>query len=139
MCLAGGAVAYKSKVQVTVAASLTAAEFLAAITAAKIAKYLQGVLTGLGFAQTAATVLYEDNEADIAMVNENKPTPRACHVDIRHFALQEWRERGIIRLGHIPAGVINPADGGTKPLGWTLHSHHARRVMGHYGHPSVTR
>jgi hypothetical protein len=38
-CLAGGAIAYKSKLQVTVATSSTEAEFIAAVHAAKIAKY----------------------------------------------------------------------------------------------------
>lgn len=135
MSYGGAAIAYKSKVQSTVATSSTEAEFLAAVTAAKITKYLRAVLFALDFGEPDATVLYEDNEAAIAMVNENKPTPRARHVDIQHFALQEWRERGIVKLEHIP-GVINPSDGGTKPLGWTLHSRHARRAMGHFGHPS---
>jgi hypothetical protein len=37
-------------------------------------------------------------------------------------------------MHNIP-GVINAADGATKALGWTLHSRHARRSMGHYGPP----
>ena len=38
--LAGGAVTFKSKLQSTVATSLTKAEFIAAVSAAKVAKYL---------------------------------------------------------------------------------------------------
>ena len=68
------------------------------------------------------------------MINDQRPTPRARHIDIQHFAIQEWRERDIIRLEHI-AGIINPADQGTKALSWDLHSRHARRSMGHYGPP----
>ena len=34
-------------------------------------------------------------------------------------------------MQHVP-GVINPADDVTKPLGWMLHSRHARRIVGHY-------
>ena len=33
-------------------------------------------------------------------------------------------------MKHIP-GVINPADDLTKPLGYVLHSRHARYMMGH--------
>ena len=36
-------------------------------------------------------------------------------------------------------GILNPSNGMTKPLGWVLHSRHARRGMGHYnkiGSPS---
>jgi hypothetical protein len=72
-----------------------------------------------------------DNEAAIAMINERRPTPRSRHIDIQHFAIQEWRAAGDIEMHHIP-GIINPVDQGTKPLGWTLHSRHARRSMGHH-------
>jgi hypothetical protein len=61
--------------------------------------------------------LNEDNQAAIAMVKESWPTPCVHgHIDIQHFAIQEWRARGIIQLFHIP-GVINAADQQqTKPL-----------------------
>jgi hypothetical protein len=130
--LAGGAIAFKSKVQPTVSTSSTEAELIAAVTAAKLAKYFRSVLTELGFAPTGPTILYEDNEATMAMINENRPTARARHVDIQFFAIQEWRHQGHVVVKRIPT-TINIADGGTKALGWTLHSRHARRAMGHYG------
>ena len=65
------------------------------------------------------------------MVNESRPTPRARHIDIQHFAIQEWREIGDILMRHCP-GVLNSSDDLTKALGWVLHSRHARRSMGHY-------
>ena len=46
---AGGAVIYRSKTQSPTALSLTEAEFIAAVIAAKSAKYIQSVLTKLGF------------------------------------------------------------------------------------------
>jgi hypothetical protein len=48
-CLAGGAIAYKLKLQATVATSSTEAEFIGAGHAAKIAKYLRSVLAEFGF------------------------------------------------------------------------------------------
>ena len=63
--------------------------------------------------------------------SKSKPTTRSRHIDIQHFAIQEWRERGIVKMQHIP-GVINPSDQATKALGWTLHSRHIRRSMGHH-------
>jgi hypothetical protein len=127
--LAGGAISYKSKLQATVATSSMESEFIAAVHAAKIAKYLCSVLEELGFVQKRATPLYEDNQAAIAMINENKPTTRSRHIDIQHFAIQEWRAWGIVEMYYIP-GVVNPADQATKALGWTLHSRHARRGYG---------
>jgi hypothetical protein len=132
-CLAGGTIAYKSKMQATVATSSTEAEFIAAVHAAKLAKYLRSVLEELGFAQEGPTPLYEDNLAAIAMINQKKPTSRSRHIDIQYFAIQEWKRRGLIVMRHIP-GVINVADQATKALSWVLHSRHARSSMGHYGH-----
>jgi len=65
------------------------------------------------------------------MINENKPTPRSRHIDIQHFAIQEWQSNGSIKMFYIP-GVINPSDQATKALGWTLHHRHVRRSMGHH-------
>jgi hypothetical protein len=132
--LCGGPIAYKSKVQSTVSTSSTEAEFIAAVQAAKIAKYLRSVLTELGYTQPGPTVLYEDNQAAILVINASRPTPRSRHIDIQHFAIQEWKANGDIILCHIP-GMINPADALTKALGPTLHFRHVRRLMGHYGAP----
>ena len=130
----GGPLAYKSKIQSTVSTSSTEAEFLAAVHAAKIAKYLRSILSELGYPQLGPTTLFEDNAAAILMVNASRPTPRARHIDIQHFALQEWKAAKEIVLSHIP-GIINSADSLTKSLGSTLHHRHVRRLMGHYGAP----
>jgi hypothetical protein len=133
-CLAGGAIAFKSKLQSTVTTSSTEAEFLSGVQTAKMALYLRSILSELGHVQGEATTLHCDNKSAIEMVNNNRPTERSRHIDIAHFAIQEWRARGDIVLLHIP-GVINCSDAGTKPLPWTLHHRHVRRSMGHYGFP----
>jgi len=124
-CYAGGAIAYKSKLQMVIATSSTEAEFVAAVHAAKMARYLRSVLKDLGFAQEQPTVLYEENEAAIAMINQRKPTTRSRHIDVQFFAIQEWRKQGDILMKHI-SGVLNMADDSTKALGWILHHRHAR-------------
>ena len=53
------------------------------------------------------------------MINESRPTPRARHIEIQHFAIQEWCKQGDIVMEHLP-GIINPSDGLTKALGWVL-------------------
>lgn len=131
-CFHGSVIAYKSKMQPVVATSSTEAEFYAAVIAAKMAKYFRSILSDLGFSPESSTPLYEDNEAAIAMINENRPTPRVRHLDTQYFAIQEWRQAGIIKMFHIP-GILNPADQQTKPLASTLHHRHIRRIMGHYG------
>ena len=134
MIFAAAAIAFKSKLQSVVATSSTEAELFAAVHGAKLAKYFRAILKEIGLIQKDPTPLYEDNQAAIAIVNERRSTPRVRHVDIQHFAIQEWREQGDIVLHHIP-GIINPSDGETKALGGKLHSRHSRRSMGHYGPP----
>jgi hypothetical protein len=129
--LCGGVVSYRTKTQSITATSSTEAEFLAAVLAAKHAKYLRSILKELGFPQLAPTPIYEDNMSAIRMINAKVPTERSRHIDIQHFAIQDWKAAGDIVMCHIP-GIINPSDGLTKPLGWILHSRHARRIMGHY-------
>ena len=125
----GGAVVYRSKTQSLTALSSTEAEFIAAVTAAKTAKYIRSVLDELGFKQSDPTPIYEDNKPTIDIIASQKPTERTRHIDIRYFAIQDWTND--ISLHHIP-GVINPSDDLTKPLGRVLHERHARYIMGHY-------
>ena len=57
---AGGAVVYKSKTQTLTAGSSTEAEFIAAVSAAKAARYLRSVLREMGFEQRGPTIIYID-------------------------------------------------------------------------------
>jgi hypothetical protein len=56
-CFANAAVAYRSKTQSITATSSTEAEFLAAISTAKTARYLRSVLRDLGFGRSSATLI----------------------------------------------------------------------------------
>ena len=127
----GGAICYRSKVQVATALSSTEAELVASVMCAKAVKYIRSVLADLDFPQHDPTPIYEDNAASILIVNASKPTPRTRHIDIQFFAVQQWKALGHILLLAI-AGVINVADALTKALGWMLHHRHTRRAMGHH-------
>ena len=132
----GGPIAYKSKIQSTVLMSSNEAKIIAAVHAAKIAKYPRSILSELGYPQDGPTTLYEDNAAAILMINACRPTSRSQHIDIQHFAIQKWKANQEIVLKHIP-GIINSADSLMKLLGSTLHHRHVHRLMGHYGAPWV--
>ena len=129
--LCGGAISYRCKTQSITATSSTEAEFLAAVLSAKQAKYLRAILSELGFKQAKPTTLFCDNQSAINMVNARVPTERSRHIDIQHFAIQDWKDAGDVVMRFIP-GILNPSDDLTKPLGWVLHERHARRIMGHY-------
>ena len=129
--LSGGTIAYRSKTQPIVAQSSTEAELIAGCACSKLVKYLRFILLELGYQQHSPTPLYEDNDSTIKIVNHDRPTDRARHIEIRYFGLQQWRALGDIIMRHIP-GIINPADDLTKALGWVLHARHARFIMGHF-------
>jgi hypothetical protein len=90
--LAGAAIPYRCKTQSLTATSSTEVEFLAAVTAGKITKYLRSILTELGYPPLGPTILYEDNASAIKMINAGKPTEQSCHIDIQHLTIQDWRQ-----------------------------------------------
>ena len=105
---------YCIKAQSNTATNSTEAEFLAAVLAAKHAKFLRAILNELGQVRQLPTTMYEDEMSDIKIINTKLPPERPRHTDIQHFAI-----RGDIMMCHIPGG-INPADDLTKPLEWVL-------------------
>ena len=128
--MAGGPIAYKTRLQPTVAMSSTEAKFMVACDAVKMMLFIRTIMWELGIPQHAATVIYEDNDGATAMVNAQKPTSRTRHMDIRFFALFEWVERDLVILQRIHTSV-NEADHFTKVLDRTLFYRHVDDLMGH--------
>ena len=83
-----------------------------------------------GFEQPGPAALCCDNQLAVDMVSARVPAERSRHIDIRHFAIQDWKEAGDAIASFIP-GIVNPSDNLAKPLGWIPHARHARRIMGH--------
>ena len=131
----GGPVVYRSQTQSVTAGSSTEAEFFAAYSAGKVARYLRAILRELGFEQREPTPIYIDNEPALRIINDNSiPTERFCYVAIIFFALQDWCRIDKSIIMKKISGIINPSDDNTKPLGAVLHCRHCscRRIMGHY-------
>ena len=131
MCLrlAGGSVAYKCKLQPTVAQSSTESEFMSAADCGKMILYVRSVMWDLGIPQHAATIAYEDNDACTAMANARKPTSRTRHMDIKYHVLCEWVERDLIKLERVDTSQ-NLADHFTKQLGPNLFHRHVDYILG---------
>jgi hypothetical protein len=127
--LAGGTIAYKTKLQPTIAQSSTEAEFMGASDFGKLLLYVRSILWDLGVPQHAASVLYEDNDACTAMAMAQKPTPRTRHMDIKYQVLCEWVDRDLLCLRQIDT-TINLADLFTKSLRPTLFYRHSDFVLG---------
>jgi len=128
----GSVVAYRSKTQSLMATSSTKAEFIAAVSSGKVAKYLRSILLQIGFQQLLPTPICEDNESTIKMTNTDRLTERSCHIDIQYFTIQDWKKAEHIILHKIP-GIINPSNALTKAVCWILHSRHVRHMLGHFG------
>ena len=91
-------------------------------------------LKQLNFEQVGPTEIYIDNLSALRIINDNRsPTDRVRHMNLRFFAIQDWREDGDIIMKHIP-GIYCMPDALTKNLGWVLNSRHCRRMMGHYNY-----
>jgi hypothetical protein len=130
MRMAGGPVAYKGKLQPTVAGSSTQADFMMTYYGGRMSLYLRSILWDLGVPQDAATILYEENDGATAMANAGKPTPCTRHIDVKFYSIQEWVERDLVVLRRIVT-LVNTADHLTKPLSHILFYCHRDFYMGH--------
>jgi hypothetical protein len=127
--LAGGAIAYKAKMQDVIALSSTEAEFVAACDAAKMILFFRSILEDLGIPQEEVTVLYEDNNGALMMANAQQPMRRTRHLDIKHFSLLDWVEKDLSILKAISTHD-NASDAMTKMLPRQLFYRHRDTFMG---------
>ena len=127
--LAGGTILYKTKYQQIIAQSSTEAEFIAAAEAGKFILYVRSILEDIGIPQQEATTLFEDNNGALLMANQQQPTKRTRHMDIKYFVLQDWVESDLMRLHSIKTSD-NYADAMTKPQARTLFHRHMNYIMG---------
>ena len=127
--LAGAAIAWKCRVQTTISLSSSEAEYLAACDAGKLALYLRSVLDDLQVPQHFATLIYEDNRGCLLMSRAAQPTKQSRHIDIRHYALNDWVERDLVTLEDCPSG-LNASDLATKQIGGILFARHLDNISG---------
>jgi len=72
----GGPISWKSRPQDNVFLSTSGAEFVAASQAAQEVVYLRKTHRDIGYQQSAATDIFEDNLACIAMTGSKNPVRR---------------------------------------------------------------
>lgn len=113
--LVGGAISWMSRLQQTVALSSAEAEYMAVCEAAKEAIYLRRVLKSLGYEQEGPTIIYEDNQACIAMSENPVLHKRTKHIDMRYHFTRERVQSQEIKLRYV-ATQYQLADLLTKAL-----------------------
>ncbi|TPX38458.1 DNA-directed DNA polymerase, partial [Synchytrium endobioticum] len=106
-----------SRVQSVAAQSSAESEYIALCEAAKEIMALRTFLSEIGCEQTEPTIVMEDNQACIQMVNNGTITRSTRHIAIRErLVIQQVMETKSIELKKIHTSV-NAADLMTKPLG----------------------
>jgi hypothetical protein len=111
----GGSVQTISKRTKLVALSSTEAEYIGLCEAAKVIAWARQFLEELGFRQDEPTVIYEDNQSAIAMVNNGNDHGRTKHIDIRYHYIRDLVKDGQISVKYLPTDDM-VADTLTKAL-----------------------
>jgi hypothetical protein len=111
-------IAWRSRMQHTVAVSSAEAEIMSMIDAVKTALSLRVLLQELGHQQTAATSIYCDSESALKSIASPNLTSNLRHIAIRIARIKIEVHAGNIALFHV-AGKTNPADPFTKVMSAT--------------------
>jgi transposase InsO family protein len=110
-----GCISWRSKKQRCVAKSSTEAEYVALSTATSECIWLRRLLGDLGFVQSSATTMYEDNQGAIALSRNPKDHERTKHIDIAYHFARERQMNGEINVIYCPTAEML-ADVMTKAL-----------------------
>lgn len=111
----GAGISWKSRKQTCVALSTAEAEYVALASAAQETTWLRQLLSDLHHQQHNPTVLYEDNQAAIAISQNTQSHTKMKHIDIRYHYVREKVLDNTIEIRYCPTEDM-PADILTKGL-----------------------
>ena len=112
--LGGGAISWSSRLQPTVAASTTEAEYMAAAYAIKEALWLRTLLSELGL-DTGTITICADSQSAIKLLKNPVFSMRSKHIDVIYHFARERVTRKDVAFKYIPTDKM-AADALTKPL-----------------------
>ncbi len=127
--LHGGAVAWKCRLQPTVALSSAEAEYFALCEAAKQLLYLRNLLADMGLPCDGPTTVYEDNQPCIHIATNAVTSPRTKHIALRWHFVREVIGQGDMRVEY-RATTQQAADLLTKILAKPQHEHLRAILLG---------
>jgi len=112
--LNGGAITWSSRLQPTVAASTTEAEYIAAASTAKEALWLRKLLKDLHF-NIDTIAINADSQSAIKLIKNPIVSLRSKHIDVIHHFVRERTARNEISFEYIRTDNM-VADALTKPV-----------------------
>jgi Reverse transcriptase (RNA-dependent DNA polymerase) len=124
--LNGGAIAWQSKCQPTVAASTTEAEYMAAASACKEALWLRQLLPVFGI-ECGMVSIKCDNNGAIFNIDKHKLTQRTKHIDVMHHFVRERAALKQVEYSFVGTAE-NTADILTKPMQVKIHQKHCESM-----------
>lgn len=113
--LSGGAVSWRSQKQKCIALSSAEAEYVAMTSAAQESVWLRQLMSELTDSSEEPIMIYEDNQAAIAMTKNPQFHGRAKHIEIKHHYIRQQVAEGMIMLQYCPTNEMT-ADFLTKGL-----------------------
>lgn len=125
--LAGGAIAWSSKKQTSVALSTAEAEYVAATHVAKQVLWYRALFQELGFSQPQTSIIFTDNQAAVAIAHHPEFHSRTKHIDIALHFLRDLVKSGTLETVYINT-KDNLADIFTKGLSRPTHQDLVQRI-----------
>jgi len=97
-----GPIAAKTELQSTIAQSTAEAEYIALAETAKCIVHLRNLLAELKFTQMVPTIIFEDNQAAIAMSQNKITSSKTKHIKIKFHYIKELVQDNDITLAYCP-------------------------------------
>jgi hypothetical protein len=113
--LSGGLISWVSKLQSTVSLSTAEAETVAATEAVKTVMHLRLFLQELGVEQGGPSIVFEDNQAAIALAHGKEQSKKAKHYQMKVHFLSDQYKRKVFVFQQVDT-KSQLADAFTKPL-----------------------
>jgi hypothetical protein len=127
----GASVLTESSKQSITAGSTATAEFIGAEKASIPISWLRNLLFELGFPQLEPTILYEDNQSTINLLNNPGNGGKIRYIALKYNIIREMIQNKEIKMQYLPSSEMT-ADILTKALGPTQFLHLRKKLLGYY-------
>jgi hypothetical protein len=120
--------ARSQKMKLITPAGSTETEYVAMFEAATEIVFLRNLLKELGFEQKTSTVLYEDNQSAIHMVNGRSSFQKSKHINTKFHYSRDLIKKGLLNVVYCPTDKMK-ADVLTKSLSSPKHANCVKLLL----------